>query len=63
MRNANEKNKLKNNGTKINANGIKYVKLSSKVNEFVIQCIPLKQKPKPKDVPNKNKFFLKGFFL
>ena len=35
-----EKNKLKNNGIKISANGIKYVKLSSKVSEFVIQCIP-----------------------
>ena len=33
----NEKNKLRNIGIKISANGIKILKLSSKVNEFVIQ--------------------------
>ena len=32
-----EKNKLKNNGIKIKPNGIKALKLSSNVNEFVIQ--------------------------
>ena len=32
-----EKNKLKNNGIKTNAKGIKILKLSSKVNEFAIQ--------------------------
>ena len=35
-------NKLKNNGISINANGIKILKLSSKVSELVIQEIPLK---------------------
>ena len=37
----NEKNKLKNNGIKIKPNGIKNLKLSSNVKEFVIQCNPL----------------------
>ena len=32
-----EKKRLKNNGIIIKAKGIKYLKLSSKVNEFVIQ--------------------------
>ena len=35
-------NKLKNKGININANGIKILKFSSKVNELVIQDIPLK---------------------
>ena len=33
----NAKNKLKNKGIKINPNGIKNLKFSSNVNEFVIQ--------------------------
>ena len=36
------KNKLKNKGIIIKANGIKILKFSSKVNDFVIQDIPLK---------------------
>ena len=59
----NEKNKLRNIGIKISANGIKILKLSSKVNEFVIQWIPLKKKPKPKAEPKIKRFFLKGLFL
>ena len=55
-------NKPKNNGIRIKANGIKTLKFSSKVNEFVIQDIPLKQKPKPNNKPNINKFFRRGFF-
>ena len=35
-------NKLKNNGINISAKGIKNLKFSSKVREFVIQDIPLK---------------------
>ena len=35
-------NKLKNNGISIKANGIRILKLSSKVSEFTIQDIPLK---------------------
>ena len=35
-------NKLKNNGISIKANGIRILKLSSKVSEFIIQDIPLK---------------------
>ena len=35
-------NKLKNKGININANGIKILKFSSNVREFVIQDIPLK---------------------
>ena len=35
-------NKLKNNGTNINANGIKNLKFSSNVSELAIQDIPLK---------------------
>ena len=34
----------------------------SKVNEFAIQKIPKKKKPKPKDDPRINKFLKKGFF-
>ena len=37
-----EKNKLKNRGIKIKPIGIKILKLSSNVNENVIQCIPLR---------------------
>ena len=37
-----EKNKLKNSGIRIRANGIKILKFSSKVKELVIQYIPLK---------------------
>ena len=37
-----EKNKLKNSGIRIRANGIKILKFSSKVKELVIQCIPLR---------------------
>ena len=37
-----EKNKLKNSGIKINPIGIKILKLSSNVKEFVIQYIPLR---------------------
>ena len=37
-----EKNKLKNSGIRISPKGIKILKFSSKVREFVIQCIPLK---------------------
>ena len=51
-------NKLKKSGTKINANGIRNLKFSSKVSEFVIQDTPLKQKPKPNNNPNIKKFFL-----
>ena len=58
-----EKNKLKNNGIKTNAKGIKILKLSSKVSEFAIQWIPLKKKPKPKAEPKIKRFFLKGLFL
>ena len=36
------KNKLKNKGINIKANGIKNLKLSSNVSEFVIQCNPPK---------------------
>ena len=35
-------NKLKNNGINIIANGIRILKLSSKVSEFAIHDIPLK---------------------
>ncbi len=35
-------NKLKNIGINIKANGIRILKFSSKVNEFIIQDIPLK---------------------
>ena len=38
-----EINKLKKSGSKIRAKGIKILKLVSKVNELVIQCIPLKK--------------------
>ena len=37
-----EKNKLKNNGINIKLKGIKYLKLSSIVNELVIQNNPAK---------------------
>ena len=59
----NEKNKLKNKGIKTSPKGMKILKLSSKVNELVIQCNPLKKKPKPNVVPKINKLPLKGFFL
>ena len=58
-----EKNKLKNNGIKISPKGIKNLKFSSNVNEFVIQCMLLKKKLNPKIVPNIKRFFLYGFFL
>ena len=38
----NEKKRLKNNGIKINPNGISILKVSSNVKEFVIQWMPLK---------------------
>ena len=57
-----EKNKLKNNGIKISPKGIKNLKFSSNVNEFVIQCILLKKKLNPKIVPNIKRFILYGFF-
>ena len=38
----NEKKRLKNKGININAKGIKILKFSSNVREFVIQCNPLK---------------------
>ena len=37
-----EKNKLKNKGININPKGIKILKFSSNVSEYVIQWIPLK---------------------
>ena len=40
--NTKDKNKLRNKGIKINPIGIKILKLSSKVREFIIQWIPLK---------------------
>ena len=46
-----EKNKLRNKGISINPKGIKILKLSSKVNECVIQCMPLKKYPNPNAVP------------
>ena len=58
-----EKNKLKNNGIKISPKGIKNLKFSSNVNEFVIHCMLLKKKLNPKIVPNMKRFFLYGFFL
>ena len=58
-----EKNKLKNKGIKINPNGIKILKFSSKVREYTIQWIPLRKYPNPKAEPNMNRFFLNGFFL
>ena len=59
----NEKNNDKNKGIKIRLNGIKILNWGSKVNEFAIQKIPKKKKPKPKDEPRINKFLIKGFFL
>ena len=56
------KNKLKNKGIRIRANGIKALKFSSKVKELVIQYKPLKIKPNPNDDPNINRFFFKRFF-
>ena len=58
-----EKNKDKNKGIKNKLNGIKILNVGSKVNEFAIQKIPQKKKPKPKDDPRINKFLKKGFFL
>ena len=58
-----EKNKLKNKGINKRPNGIKYLKLSSKVKECVIQCRLLKKKPNPNNEPKINKFLLYGFFL
>ena len=57
------KNKLRNNGIKISPKGIKNLKFSSNVNEFVIQCMLLKKKLNPKIVPNIKRFILYGFFL
>ena len=37
-----EKNKLKNNGIKINPIGMKTINFSSKLRELVIQCMPAK---------------------
>ncbi len=53
-----EKNKLKNNGIIIKPKGIKILKFSSNVREQLIQCIPLKKKPKPNKELKMNKFFL-----
>ena len=44
-------NKLKNNGTNINANGIKNLKFSSNVNEIDIQYIFVKKYPNPNNQP------------
>ena len=55
-------NKLRNKGINTNAKGIRVLKLSSNVREFVIQDKLLKKNPNPKTNPNINKFFYKVFF-
>ena len=55
--------RAKNAGISITANGISILKLSSNVNEYAIQNVPLKKNAKPKTKPKINKFLLKGFFL